>query len=152
MNVEEAAAKYRPVSLKALKRMVDEGLLSEPLDEADQHALSVLSRFWSDEWYVAQMNMSFKPDKRALMLAFPNFGKIERYILSSYLPGKYKKKVESIGQEVSKQLARLFSHRLSGFQDQACPPDCLQHADGVRGEKSERLYLGLSALERKSIN
>ena len=45
MNVEEAAAKYRPVSLKALKRMVDEGLLSEPLNEGDQHALSVLSQF-----------------------------------------------------------------------------------------------------------
>ena len=86
MNLEQAAQQYKPVPLKALKRMVGEGLLTEPLDEKDQHALQLISRLWSDEWYVARMNMSFKSDKRALMLAFPSFGKIERYILNSYLP------------------------------------------------------------------
>jgi hypothetical protein len=151
MNVEEAAAKYRPVSLKALKRMVDEGLVSEPLNEWDQHAMSVLSRLWSDEWYVAQMNMSFKPNKRALMLAFPNFGKIERYILNSYLPDEYKKKSRVSVHEVAKRLRDHFHINYPEFKIQRIRQIAYNMLRSTRGEY-RRLYLALSDLERKSIN
>jgi hypothetical protein len=55
--------------------------------------MTALSRVWTSEWYVAQMNKSFGLDKRAVMLAFPNFGKIDRYILSTYLNLKPEEKV-----------------------------------------------------------
>ncbi|MDD2732612.1 MAG: hypothetical protein PHF56_01625 [Desulfuromonadaceae bacterium] len=151
MNLEQAAAKFRPVSLKALKRMVDEGLVSEPLNEGDQHALSVLSRLWADEWYVAQMNMSFKPDKRALMLAFPNFGKIERYILNSYLPDEHKKKSRVSAYEVSKRLRDHFHIDYPEFKIKRIRQIAYNMLRSTRGEW-RRLYLALSALERKSIN
>jgi len=108
MNLEQAAQQYKPVPLKVLKRMVSEGLLTEPLDEKDQHALQLLSRIWSDEWYVARMNMSFKSEKRALMLAFPNFGKIERYILCSYLPKEHGPRYRVSVRDVANNL-RAFS-------------------------------------------
>ena len=151
MNIEEAAAKYRPVSLKALKRMIEEGLLSETLNEGDQHALSVLSRLWSDEWYVAQMNMSFKPNKRALMLAFPNFGKIERYILNSYLPDEYKKKSRVSVHEITKRLRDHFHIDYPEFKIKRIRQIAYNMLRSTRGEY-RRLYLALSALERKSIN
>ena len=52
MDLEQAATKFRPIPLKALKRMVGEGLLTDPLDEKDQHAMQLLSRLWTDEWSV----------------------------------------------------------------------------------------------------
>ena len=151
MNLEQAAAKFRPVSLKALKRMVDQGLVSEPLNEVDQHALSVLSLLWADEWYVAQMNMSFRPEKRALMLAFPNFGKIERYILNSYLPDEHKKKSRVSVHEVAKRLRDHFHLDYSEFKIKRIRQIAYNMLRSTRGEW-RRLYLALSALERKSIN
>jgi len=47
--------------------------------------MGLLKRVWTDEWYVAQMCKRFRPEKRAVMLAFPDFNKIQRYILISYL-------------------------------------------------------------------
>jgi len=151
MNVEDAAVKFRPVSMKVLKRLVEEGLLSEPLDEADQHTLSVLSRIWSDEWYVAQMNMTFKPDKRALMLAFPSFGKIERYILNSYLPDEHKKKSRVSVHEVSKRLRDHFHIDYPEFKIKRIRQIAYNMLRSTRGE-FRKLYLALSVLERKTFN
>ena len=151
MNLEHAATEFRPISLKALKQMSDDGLISEPLNEADQYALSLISRVWADEWYVAQMNMSFKADKRALMLAFPNFGKIERYILNSYLPDEYKRKSRVSVHEVSKRLRDHFHIDYPEFKIKRIRQIAYNMLRSTRGEW-RRLYLALSALERKSIN
>jgi hypothetical protein len=151
MNLEQAAAKYRPISLKALKRMVDDGLLSKPLSDTDQQTLSVICEIWSSEWYVAQMNMTFRPDKRALMLAFPNFGKIERYILNSYLPDEHKKKSRVSVHEVSKRLRDHFHIDYPEFKIKRIRQIAYNMLRSTRGEW-RRLYLALSALERKSIN
>jgi len=150
MDVEEAIAKFYPVSSKALKRMVDEGLISEPLNESDQYALSVLSRLWSDEWYVAQMNMTFRPDKRALMLAFPNFGKIERYILSSYLPKEGRPRVRVSVQDVANNLRIYFHIEYPAFKIKRIRQIAYNMLRSCRGE-CRKLYLSLTALERQSM-
>ncbi|ABK97903.1 hypothetical protein [Pelobacter propionicus] len=85
MELNTAITKFKPLSQKVLRRLADDSIIEFPLTDSDQMLLSGLCRIWTDEWYVAQMNKTFKPDKRAVMLAFPNFGKIERYILSNYL-------------------------------------------------------------------
>ncbi|BEH08848.1 hypothetical protein GSUET_04600 [Geobacter sulfurreducens subsp. ethanolicus] len=85
MKRKAAIKKFKPLSQKVLKRLAEDRIIEFPLTESNQLLISALCRIWTDEWYVAQMNKTFKPDKRAVMLAFPNFGKIERYILSSYL-------------------------------------------------------------------
>lgn len=105
MDLEGTANSVGPLSRKVLERLVDDGIISTPFSERDRHLLAALSLIWKDEWYVAQMNKSFKPDKRVMMLAFPNFGKIERYILSSYLNLKPGMKVS-----VRKMASRIHEH------------------------------------------
>lgn len=85
MKIEDALKAFKPISREVLERMIEDGVVEEPFSEHDVKFLGALSRIWRDEWYVAQMNKSFTADKRAMMLAFPDFGKIDRYILSSYL-------------------------------------------------------------------
>lgn len=85
MNFEDALKIFKPIPRDVLERLIEDDIVEEPLTANDKKFLAALSRFWKDEWYVAQMNKAFTPDKRAVMLAFPDFGKIERYILSSYL-------------------------------------------------------------------
>lgn len=150
MNLEQAAQQYRPVPLKALKRMVGEGLLTDPLDEKDQHALRLLSRLWTDEWYVARMNMSFKSDKRALMLAFPNFGKIERYILSSYLPKKHGPKYRVSVRDIANNLRNYFHIEYPEIKIKRIRQIAYNMLRSCRGE-CRRRYLSLTALERRSL-
>ena len=150
MNLEQAAQQYKPVPLKALKRMVSEGLLTEPLDEKDQHALQLLSSIWADEWYVARMNMSFKSDKRALMLAFPNFGKIERYILCSYLPKEHGPRYRVSVRDVANNLRTYFHIEYPEFKIKRIRQIAYNMLRSCRGE-SRRLYLSLTALEHQSM-
>lgn len=149
MNLEQAVQQYQPIPLKALKRMVYEGLLTEPLDEKGQHALQLLSRIWADEWYVARMNLSFKSDKRALMLAFPNFGKIERYILCSYLPKEGKPRVRISVQDVANNLRIYFNIEYPELKIKRIRQIAYNMLRSCRGE-CRRLYLSLTALERQS--
>lgn len=149
MNLEQAAH-FQPVSLKALKRMAAEGLLTEPLGKEDQHALKLLSRLWADEWYVAQMNMSFKSDKRALMLAFPNFGKIERYILSSYIPKEHESKIRVSVKDVVNNLRIYFHIEYPENKIKRIRQIAYNMLRNCRGER-RRLYLSLTALERQSM-
>jgi asparagine synthetase B (glutamine-hydrolysing) len=85
MVFDDALKAFKPISRDVLERLIEDDIIAEPFTANDRNFLTALSRLWKDEWYVAQMNKSFTPDKRAIMLAFPDFGKIERYILSSYL-------------------------------------------------------------------
>lgn len=150
MNLEQAAQQYRPIPLNALKRMVDEGLLTGPLDEKDQHALQMLSRIWGDEWYVARMNMSFKSDKRALMLAFPNFGKIERYILSSYIPKEHGTRYRVSVRDVANNLRNYFHIEYPEIKIKRIRQIAYNMLRSCRGE-CRRRYLSLTALERQSL-
>ena len=150
MNMEQAAQQYRPIPLKALKRMVGEGLLTDPLDEKDQHALRLLSRLWTDEWYVDRMNMSFKSNKRALMLAFPNFGKIERYILSSYLPKEHGTKYRVSVRDIANNLRNYFHIEYPEIKIKCIRQIAYNMLRSCRGE-CRRRYLSLTALERQSM-
>lgn len=70
---------------KITRKLVRDGLISRRITDDDLYFMGLLKRVWTDEWYVAQMCKRFRPDKRAVMLAFPDFNKIQRYILNSYL-------------------------------------------------------------------
>ncbi|MFZ4859762.1 MAG: hypothetical protein ACOYL3_25605 [Desulfuromonadaceae bacterium] len=67
------------------RKLVRDGLISRRITDDDLYFMGLLKRVWTDEWYVAQMCKRFRPEKRAVMLAFPDFNKIQRYILKSYL-------------------------------------------------------------------
>jgi len=148
MNLEDAAATYRPIALKALKRMVEDGLISKPLTESDQATLSILCRIWSSEWYVAQMNKIFKPDKRALMLAFPEFGKIDRYILNSYL--NLKPKIRISIKEMSSRIRGFYHAEYPDFKIKRVRQIAYNLRRNSRG-KTRRQLVALLALERESL-
>lgn len=148
MNIAEAAACYQPISTKALKRMINDGLISESLTESDQHALSILCRIWSSEWYVAQMNKMFKPDKRALMLAFPDFGKIDRYILNTYLNMKPKIRVSI--KEMSNRIREFYHAEYSILKIKRIRQIAYNLRRYSRG-KTRRQLVALLALEHESF-
>ena len=72
-------------SEKITRKLVRDGLISRRITDDDLYFMGLLKRVWTDEWYVAQMCKRFRPEKRAVMLAFPDFNKIQLYILNSYL-------------------------------------------------------------------
>lgn len=149
MNLDDAAATYRPISKKALKRMIDDGLISEPLTESDQQTLSILCRIWSSEWYVAQMNKTFRPDKRALMLAFPNFGKIDRYILSCFIPDEFKPKTKVTIKGISKYIRDFYHVEYPDLKIRRVRQIAYNMLRNSRGE-TRRRFLSLRVLERES--
>ncbi len=105
MDIKQATESYASIPRKALIRMVEDGFIALPLAECDMHALALLNKIWGTQWYVAQMNKCFKPDKRAVMLAFPDLGKIDRYVLNTYLNLKPKLKVS-----VTEMVGRVRKH------------------------------------------
>ena len=149
MELENAASTFRPISMKTLKRMVYDGLISEPLSESDQYTLSILCRIWSCEWYVAQMNKTFRPDKRALMLAFPNFGKIERYILNCYIPDEFKPKTKVTVRGLSKNIRDFYHVDYPDFKIKRVRQIAYNLLRNSRGE-TRRQFISLMALERES--
>ncbi len=106
MELKTAAECYQTIPRKVLTRLAADGLISLPLSETDHCVLALLIKIWSSEWYVAQMNKSFKPDKRAVMLAFPDLGKADRYVLNAYLNLKPHQRVslKAMGGLVRKHL------------------------------------------------
>ena len=72
-------------SEKITRKLMRDGLISRRITDDDLYFMGLLKRVWTDEWYVAQMCKMFRPEKRAVMLAFPDFNKIQRYILKAYL-------------------------------------------------------------------
>ncbi len=113
MEIRQAAELYATIPRKVVTRLVEDGLITLPLAESDQHALALLNRIWATEWYVAQMNKCFKPDKRAVMLAFPELGKIDRYVLNSYLNLEPKVRVS-----VREMVGRVRKHFHTEYSDQ----------------------------------
>ena len=149
MNLDQAVDNYRPVSLKVLKRMVEEGLISEPLTESDQRALMVFSKILADSWYVAQMNKAFRPEKRAMMLAFPNFGKIERFILNSYLPSEFKPKTKVSVRELAKQIKAFYGLDYPEMKIKRVRQIAYNLLRNTRG-KTKKLFFAIRAMELQS--
>jgi hypothetical protein len=66
--------------------MEREGLISLPLDDAGIAALSVLGRLWGRTWFVAESLKSIRNAReRTMLLLFPEYGKVDRYILNTFL-------------------------------------------------------------------
>jgi hypothetical protein len=114
MNIPDALKAFKPIPRNVLERLIDDGIVVAPFSEHDLNLLTVLSRLWRDEWYVAQMNKAFTVDKRAMMLAFPEFGKIERYILSSYLNLKPRMKLSV--KEMTRRIGMHFKLDYPAFK------------------------------------
>jgi len=72
-------------SEKILKRMVRDKIISDPITEEDDIFLDKLKSIWQSNWYLGQMAMGKSEETRKAILLFPNFSKIDRYVLNTYL-------------------------------------------------------------------
>jgi hypothetical protein len=85
MNLKEAAEAFG-IPANIISRMEKEGLICLPLDDAGKNALSVLSRLWGQSWFIGAFIMSIKHSReRTMLLLFPGYDKIDRYILNTFL-------------------------------------------------------------------
>lgn len=84
MELREAAAAFG-IPANIIVRMEKEGLICIPLDDAGVNALSVLSRLWNQIWFLAESVKGIKARERTMLLLFPDYDKIDRYILNTFL-------------------------------------------------------------------
>jgi hypothetical protein len=85
MQLSEAAASFG-VPAKVIARMEREGLISLPLDDAGVAALSVMGQLWGRTWFVAEAMKSVRSARdKVMLLLFPDYDKIDRYILKTFL-------------------------------------------------------------------
>ena len=85
MQLSEAASSFG-IPAKVIARMEREGLISLPLDNAGVAALSVMGQLWGRTWFVAESLKSVRNARdKAMLLLFPDYDKIDRYILKTFL-------------------------------------------------------------------
>lgn len=84
MELREAVAAFG-IPAKIITRMEKEGLICIPLDDAGVNALSVISRLMSQTWFLAESLRGIKARERTMLLLFPDYNKIDRYILNTFL-------------------------------------------------------------------
>ena len=144
MDIRQAAEIYASIPRKALIRLVEDGFITLPLAECDRQALALLNRVWATEWYVAQMNKCFKPDKRAVMLAFPELGKIDRYVLNSYL--NLKPKVRVSVREMVGRVRKYFHAEYPEQKIKRLRQMAYNLKRGTRGKSRQRTMIQLAML------
>jgi len=85
MKLSEAAESFG-IPAKVIARMEREGLISLPLDNAGVAALSVMGQLWGRMWFVAESLKSVRSARdKVMLLLFPDYDKIDRYILKTFL-------------------------------------------------------------------
>ena len=144
MDINQATESYKSIPRKALTRLLADGLIDLPLTECDRHALSLLNRVWGSEWYVAQMNKCFKPDKRAVMLAFPDLGRIDRYVLNTYL--NLKPKVRVSVAEMAARIRKHYHAEYSEYKIKRMRQMAYNLKRGTRGKSRKRTMIQLAML------
>jgi hypothetical protein len=84
------------------------------------------------------------------MLAFPHFGKIERYILNSYLPKEHGPRDRVSVRDVANNLRNYFHIEYPESKIKRIRQIAYNMRRSSRGER-RRLYLSLTALERQTM-
>ena len=84
MNQREAAAAFG-IPENVIVRMAKEGLIGLPLDDDGVRALSVLGQLWDRNWLIAAALKAKRARERTMLLLFPEYSKVDRYILNTLL-------------------------------------------------------------------
>lgn len=84
MNQKEATAAFG-IPENIIVRMAKEGLVSLPLDDDGVSALSVLGQLWDKHWFIAAALKAKRARERTMLLLFPEYSKVDRYIMNTLL-------------------------------------------------------------------
>jgi hypothetical protein len=143
MNLKEAVEVFRLPS-KFIGRMEKEGLIIFPLDEADIRILSALSHLWGQLWFIGAALKGARAGERTSLLLFPDYDKIDRYILNTFLGEPCMKKVST---EVLRYRVKM---AFGADVDMQRIRDLRKVAADVRGRK-KKLLLGRLSLNYADI-
>ena len=143
MNLKEAT-KLFGIPAKIIARMEKEGLIGFPLDEAGISALSVLGQLWGRIWFVGASLKTVRVRERTMLLLFPEYNKIDRYILNTFLGEPCMKKVST---EVLRYRVKM---AFAADVDVQRIRDLRKAAANVRGRK-KKLVLGNLSLNYADI-
>ncbi len=84
MELKEASVSLK-VPVQVLKRMVTEGLISSPLDSMSIHTVSVLGHLLGKKWFAGVVMRGIRSRRERVTVAlFPDYDKIDLYILNTY--------------------------------------------------------------------
>ncbi|MRR34471.1 hypothetical protein EG829_07185 [bacterium] len=140
MKLGEAAESFG-IPAKVIARMEREGLIVLPLDDAGVAALSVMGQLWGRMWFVAESMKSVRSARdKAMLLLFPDFDKIDRYILKTFLGEANLKNLPS--EVVKYRVRRAFSADV----DMARVRKLRKAAQDIRRKKT-KLTLGKLTLD-----
>jgi len=144
MQLNEASASFR-IPAKVIARMEREGLISLPLDDAGIAALSVMGQVWGRTWYVAEVMKSVRSVRdKVMLLLFPDYDKIDRYILKTFLGEENLKRLPS--EVVKFRVKRAFAADIELARVQRLR----KVAQEIRRKKT-RLVLGKLTLDYKDL-
>jgi len=143
MKLTEATETFR-IPAKIIARMEKEGLICLPLDEAGSQALSVLSQLWGRHWFIGESLRGIRVRERTMLLLFPEYNKIDRYILNTFLGEPCMKKVST---EVLRYRVKM---AFAADVDVQRIRDLRKAAANVRGRK-KKLVLGNLSLNYADI-
>jgi hypothetical protein len=80
----------RPVNLplKVLRQLHKDGIIGDPVSDADLRGLAILAEIWGKVWYIRKMMAPLSMDYRRRIWLTPELSGPERYALSCYLNAK----------------------------------------------------------------
>lgn len=84
MKLKEAS-EFFGIPANVIKKMGKERVIGLPLDEDDLNRLSFLSQLWGRSWFAAATLKGVRARDRAQLLLFPDYNKIDRYVLNTIL-------------------------------------------------------------------
>jgi hypothetical protein len=71
--------------MKVLSRLEQDGIICDPVSDADLRGLAMIAQIWGQVWYIRRMMSSFSQAYRRKICFEPDMSRAERYALSCYL-------------------------------------------------------------------
>jgi hypothetical protein len=113
MDLKEVSSSFG-IPLSVLRRMEKEGLLPCPLDEAGVRNLSFIGHLWGKKWFAGAVLRGIRSRRERILLAlFPEYGRIEFYVLNTYLAVEEDEviSVASLQHRIKKSFSADFSEQ-----------------------------------------
>lgn len=110
MDIKEAR-KYADLPEKVYQRLIKDGIIGEDITDDDIRGLSFLAHVWGNRVYLKMQLAALRKKERAELVLFPNFSKIELYILRTYLNLPEGKSIEV--NDIKQRLKKYMGVRVS---------------------------------------
>lgn len=82
------AAQLVSLPLKVLFRLKNDGIIGDPVSDADLRGLAIIGQLWGKVWFIRDMMTPLTQAYRRKICLEPEMSRAERYALSCYLNAK----------------------------------------------------------------